>query len=104
MVIEFVWLVTAAVIVYGFVSFDCTEMSPKGSPITHWYEKKMYNSGLLTEEDKHLLSNYTEEQWCDLIPYELKVRVCRLTLKESVEMYRAYIKTGRWGESVAIDI
>lgn len=95
MVIVVVWLVTATVMVCGFVLFAYAEMSPKGSPNTHWYEK-MSSSSLLAEGDKHLLSNYTEEQWCDLIPYELKVRKGRLTLKESVEMYRAYTKTGRW--------
>lgn len=95
MVIAVVWLVTATVVVCGFVLFAYTEMPPRDSPITHWYEK-MYSSSLLTEGDKHLLSNYTEEQWCDLIPYELKVRKDKLTLKESVEMYRAYTKAGRW--------
>ena len=95
MVIVIAWLVTAAAMVCGFVLFAYAEMTPRGSQSTHWYEK-MYSSSLLTEEDKVLLGDYTEEQWCDLIPYELKVRMDRLTLKESVEMYREYTKTGRW--------
>lgn len=90
-----VCLVTATVVVYGFVMFSCIKIPPKFSPNTRWYEK-IHSSNLLTEDDKRLLSNYTEEQWCDLIPYEIKIRKERLTLKESIEMYRAYICTGRW--------
>tara|TARA_R110000744_G_C19371770_1_gene563103 strand:- start:2102 stop:2398 length:297 start_codon:yes stop_codon:yes gene_type:complete len=60
-----------------------------------WYEK--YNSSyMLTQKDKALLSQYTEDQWCDMIPYEFKVNIPKYTIVESVRHYKKYLK--HWSE------
>lgn len=60
-----------------------------------WYHGYRSESRL-TQEEKQLLDMFTEEEWCDLIPYHIKVGVLKLTIKQTVVMFENYVLTGVW--------
>lgn len=62
---------------------------------TPWY-MKYQSSNSLSEEDKSLLSQFTEEEFCDMIPHEAKISLDKLYLYECVLGYKEYLKTGEW--------
>lgn len=60
-----------------------------------WY-RGLLSSSSLTQDEKHLLDMFTEEEWCNLIPYHIKVGRLKLTVKQTVLMFENYVLTGVW--------
>lgn len=80
-------LVKSGLVVDGFAPL------PRSSDA--WYGGYKLSSWL-TQDEQKLLDLYTEEEWCDLIPYHIKVGVLKLTVKQTVVMFENYVLTGVW--------
>lgn len=61
-----------------------------------WYIKYCLSVPGLTREEQRLLDLFTEEEWCALIPYHVKLNSTKLTVKDTVRMFENYVMTGKW--------
>lgn len=51
---------------------------------------------LLSEGAKITLRMFTEEEWCQQIPYSVKLNTLKLTVAQSYDMWFNYLNTGYW--------